>query len=133
MPLGRYFAWVGAFLLGALFVADWCLPAPVHAPRSEVPPYERTNLRIRSDHRWPERIVFDTTATRVAPVADAAAAPDAAPHQDLVQVEQRDLRTAFAAADSAQIAGIATKDKATAIGAKPRVAGFRMTRMTKAD
>jgi hypothetical protein len=31
MPLRQYFAWVGSILLVALFVADWCFPAPVHA------------------------------------------------------------------------------------------------------
>ena len=46
MPLRPYFAWVGSILLVALFVADWCFPAPVHAPRSEIPPHERVNLRI---------------------------------------------------------------------------------------
>jgi hypothetical protein len=46
MPLRQYFAWVGSILLVALFVADWCFPASVHAPRSEIPPHERVNLRI---------------------------------------------------------------------------------------
>src|SRR4029450_7286759 len=49
MPLRQYFAWVGSILLVALFVADWCFPALVHAPRSEIPPHERVNLRIHSD------------------------------------------------------------------------------------
>jgi hypothetical protein len=59
MPLRQYFAWVGGLLLVGLFAADWLFPAPVHAPRSEIPPNETVNLRIRSDQKWPERVVID--------------------------------------------------------------------------
>jgi hypothetical protein len=62
MPLRQYFTWMGSFLLLGLFAADWCFPAPVvHTPRSEIPLHERISLRIHSDHKWPERVVFDTT------------------------------------------------------------------------
>src|SRR3954447_12717302 len=38
MPVSQYFRWVGSFLLGALFVADWCFSGPIAAtPRSDVP------------------------------------------------------------------------------------------------
>ena len=64
MPLRQYFTWVGSFLLLGLFAADWCLPAPVvDAPRSGIPLHERISLRIHSDQKWPERVVFDTTGS----------------------------------------------------------------------
>lgn len=64
MPLRQYFTWVGSLLLLGLFAVDWCLPAPaVHAPRSGLLLHERISLRIHSDHKWPERVVFDTTGS----------------------------------------------------------------------
>jgi hypothetical protein len=79
MPLRQYFAWVGSILLVALFVADRCFPAPVHAPRSEIPPHERVNLRIHSDHKWPEKVVFDTTRLPLTPVADPVSSATSCP------------------------------------------------------
>jgi hypothetical protein len=89
MPLRQYFAWVGSILLVGLFAADWCFPAPVApAPHSESPPNERINLRIHSDHRWPERVVFDTTRSRLTPAASVSAEPDVLPSPNLAQAEQ---------------------------------------------
>ena len=51
---------LGSLLLAGLFAADWLFPVPVHAPRSGIAPNEMVNLRIRSDQKWPERVVFDT-------------------------------------------------------------------------
>lgn len=79
MPLCQYFAWVGSILLAGLFVADWCFPAPVHAPRSEILPHERVNLRIHSDHKWPEKVVFDTMGSPLTPVADTSPERDVVP------------------------------------------------------
>ena len=66
MPLARYFLFVGAALLALLFVADANLP--------KLPAAERTNaaagpsmIRIHSDRKWPERVVFDTTLPSIAP------------------------------------------------------------------
>lgn len=66
MPLARYFLFVGAALLTLLFVVDSYLP--------KLPPEERTNaaanlslIRIHSDRKWPERIVFDTSLPTITP------------------------------------------------------------------
>jgi hypothetical protein len=97
MPLRQYFVWVGSILLVMLFVADWCLPAPVaHAPHSENPPNERINLRIHSDHNWPERVVFDTTRSRLTPAAGASPEPDVLASPNLAQAEQHGPLEAFA-------------------------------------
>src|ERR1700756_342958 len=61
MPIRQYFLWVGSVLLLALFVADWLLPEPVAHPHTQIPANERVNLQIRSNHKWPERVVLDTT------------------------------------------------------------------------
>jgi hypothetical protein len=105
MPLRQYFAWIGSILLVGLFVADWCLSAPVvHAPRSEISPNERINLRIRSDHKWPEKMVFDTTRSRLTPPADVSPEPDVLPGQNFARAEQHGPRETFAAMVPAWVA-----------------------------
>jgi hypothetical protein len=100
MPLRQYFAWVGSILLAGLFVAEWCFPAPVHAPRSEILPQERVNLRIRSDHKWPEKVVFDTMRSRLTPVADTSPERDVVPSETIAQVQPHAPRDAFAMASA---------------------------------
>jgi hypothetical protein len=58
MPIRQYFVWVGSVLLLALFAADWYPLAPFEHSHSEIPPNEQANLRIRSEHKWPERVVL---------------------------------------------------------------------------
>ena len=71
MPLARYFLWVGGVLLALLFVADACLPTlPVAEATADIPP---PIIRIHSERKWPERIVFDTSAP--IPRLDLAAIP----------------------------------------------------------
>src|SRR5215470_8637923 len=67
MPLLQYFGWVGGALFAALLAANWCVSAPIAAaPRSDVPLDQRINIRIHTDHKWPERVVFDTTRLTLA-------------------------------------------------------------------
>ena len=65
MPLLPYFGWVGSFLLAALFAASWWFSGNVaDAPPSRAPLSESIHIRIQSGHKWPERVVFDTTRAR---------------------------------------------------------------------
>ena len=87
MPVARYLLWVGGVLLVLLFIADACLP---RLPAGQAADAPRPVIRIYSEHKWPERIVFDTSApmprsataassVQVNPVQEsAAAAPDRA-------------------------------------------------------
>jgi hypothetical protein len=98
MPLRQYFVWVGSILLVMLFAADWCFPPPVaHAPHSEIPPNERINLRIHSDQKRPERLVFDTTRSRLTPAAGVSLEPDVVPSPNFAQAEQHGPLEAYAA------------------------------------
>ena len=73
MPLLQYFAWVGGFLLAALFAANWCCSPPgAAAPPSDIPLNQKINIRIQSEHKWPERVVFDTNRSKLAPEATVA-------------------------------------------------------------
>ena len=60
MPLLQYFGWVGSFLVVAILGANWCLPAPID-PQSDVALDQKVHIRIHTDHKWPERVVLDTT------------------------------------------------------------------------
>jgi hypothetical protein len=60
MPLLRYFVYVGGALLALLFAVSPFMPAvpAVEASKSTV---DRSIIRIHSDRKWPERVVFDTS------------------------------------------------------------------------
>jgi hypothetical protein len=67
MPLARYFLFVGGALLALLFLSNEVLPKlPVEAERAEAGP-DRSVIRIRSDRKWPERVVFDTNLPTIVP------------------------------------------------------------------
>jgi hypothetical protein len=59
--VGRYFLYVGGVLLALLLVVGWCLPGPTPMA-SFGGPVDSASLRVRSDHKWPERMQFDTEA-----------------------------------------------------------------------
>ena len=79
MPVLRYFLLVGGALLTLLLVANALLPelpATGSVASSADPPV----IRIHSDRKWPERVVFDTSQRPFAPVTVAKADdPVAAP------------------------------------------------------
>ena len=73
MPLVRYFLYVGGALLALLFVVNAALPDLPIAESSQSAPTDLSIIRIHSDRKWPERIVFDTTRPTIAPVPNPAA------------------------------------------------------------
>jgi hypothetical protein len=131
MPIRQYFVWVGSALLLALFAADWWLPDPAVHTHSAIPPNERVNLRIRSDHKWPERVVFDTAHSGMQLAAESGSRLDVVPNQDRAQTEQRSLLDEFAAIEA--VTPTATNDKASAIRANQRPLGVRMTSAATTD
>jgi hypothetical protein len=100
MPLFQYFGCVGSFLVAALFAAGWWLPGNLpDAPPPRAPLSESIHIRIRSDHKWPERVVFDTTRSGAAPAeyAQAQTEPqDQNARQKPVAVERHAPIEAFA-------------------------------------
>ena len=67
MPIARYFITVGGTLAALLLVADWCLPRPPAMFAKQLV-IDRSIIRIKSAHKWPERIVLDTSQpTRTLP------------------------------------------------------------------
>ncbi|WP_213286348.1 hypothetical protein [Bradyrhizobium sp. sGM-13] len=96
MPVTRYFLFVGGVLLALLLAIDALVPEQagvasqaVSSVDKTVPSIDKTIVRIRSDQKLPERVVFDTslptivpppamTAQAIAPSAPATAPADAA-------------------------------------------------------
>ena len=78
MPLRRYFTFVGGALLALLLIANAYLPTLPVAGGSQLT-VDRSIIRIHSDTKWPERVVFDTSRPTImpspAPVAAVAEAP----------------------------------------------------------
>jgi hypothetical protein len=74
MPVARYFLFVGGALLALLFVVDAVVPkVPVaEADRTDTG-FDKSVIRIHSDRKWPERVVFDTSIPTIVPVQTAKA------------------------------------------------------------
>ena len=68
MPLVRYFFWVGGALLAVVLIAHWYLPELPDAEKASVVP---PPVRIHSEQKWPERIVYDTSHETVVPAPAA--------------------------------------------------------------
>jgi hypothetical protein len=81
MPIARYFVVVGSVLVVLLLVAGWSLPAPPQSFPDRPEIIDRAIIRIRSERKWPEKIVLDTSGPAVtAPVVmDPPAAQSAVP------------------------------------------------------
>jgi hypothetical protein len=95
MPLARYFFYVGGVLLGLLFVIDALMPK---VPAADSTDASLPVIRIHSDRKWPERVVFDTTIPTIVPAQTAkteASVPAPTTAADVSAKEGR-VREAFA-------------------------------------
>ena len=97
MPVARYFLFVGGLLLALLLTIDaFAPPSPVVASQAGSS-VDKTVVRIRSDQKPPERVVFDTNVPTIVPPAvmaqsTAVVVPSAvaAPASVLAQANVRD-------------------------------------------
>jgi hypothetical protein len=81
MPVARYFLFVGGILLALLLAIDAFFPQQTVVASQAAPSIDKTVVRIRSDQKPPERVVYDTSLPTIVPpaVTTQAAAPVAAP------------------------------------------------------
>ena len=122
MPLARYFFFVGGALLALLFVADAYLPKLPAANVTDASA-DLSIIRIQSDRKWPERVVFDTSVPATSPVQTAAAVPAKAPAA--VADGSTKVREAYAQlqpSDLAQSQPSAAKTPAPAVHRKRKIA-----------
>ena len=98
MPLARYFFFVGGILLALLFAIDAGspnLPVAEQADTAVGFPAQR----IKSDRKWPERVVFDTSLPTIVPAQTqtVAAAPPIAAQPTLADISAKTpVRESFA-------------------------------------
>ena len=97
MPLARYFFWVGGVLLALLFASDVYLPKLPMAASLDTS-VDKSVIRIHSDRKWPERVVFDTQQPTIIPSQTANnAAPGVAPPTTVADISGKArARDAFA-------------------------------------
>jgi hypothetical protein len=81
MPVARYFLFIGGVLLALLFALDAFAPQQVAVATNSAASIDKTVVRIRSDQKLPERVVYDMSLPTIVPpaaktqVATAPAAP----------------------------------------------------------
>jgi hypothetical protein len=69
VPIARYFFIVGGTLAALLFIAGWCLPTPPARFADHPLALERAIIRIKSAHKWPEKVVLNTSQPTISPPA----------------------------------------------------------------
>ena len=83
MTVARYFLFVGGALLALLFAVDAFAPkASADNTIRSTAGVDKSTLRIRSEQKWPERVVLDTNQPTIVPQATteqiAVASPEPA-------------------------------------------------------
>ena len=99
MPVARYFLFVSGTLLALLFALDAFAPQQT-VVAGNAPSINKTVVRIRSDQKLPERVVYDTSLPTI--VSQAAATQiAAAPAADVgAQAQVRDTFAQFVPAET---------------------------------
>jgi hypothetical protein len=69
VPIARYSMFVGCTLVALLFIAGWCLPTPPVMFADQSVATDRAVIRIKSAHKWPEKVILDTSQRKIAPPA----------------------------------------------------------------
>ena len=79
MPVARYFLFVGGVLLALLLAIDAFVPQQTVVASQAASSIDKTVVRIRSDQKPPERVVYDTNLPTIVPppamTAQVAVAP----------------------------------------------------------
>ena len=117
MLVVRYFLFVGGALLALLFVADTWLPKLPAEQRADA---DLPVIRIHSDRKWPQAVVFDTSHPTIVAEQTTASAPPAARVADSSATAR--VRQAFAQlqpADRKQM-GPTTGPKSTGLKSEDR-------------
>ena len=67
MPIARYFLFVGGVLLALLLAVDALFPQQAIVASRGASSVDKTVVRIRSDQKLPERVVYDTNLPTIVP------------------------------------------------------------------
>lgn len=126
MPLARYFFFVGGVLLALLLVSDAYLPK---LPAGHMANTDLPVIRIHTDRKWPERVVYDTSHPTIIP-AQIANPDEGAPAPATVAVApaKAQVREAFAQmqpSDAQQLQQSEPKKPEAKLQRKPKIAKRR--------
>src|SRR4029077_2541827 len=95
MPVVRYFLFVGGVLLALLLAVDAFSPQQVAVASNAAPSVDKTVVRIRSDQKLPERVVYDTSLPTIVPANAAMVEAVATPIAPVTNAQAR-ARDTFA-------------------------------------
>jgi hypothetical protein len=98
MPVARYFLFVGGVLLALLLAIDALVPQQAIVTSQVAPSVNKTVVRIRSDQKLPERVVYDTSLPTIVPptvTAQAVAPPVPAVASAAAQARVRETFAQF--------------------------------------
>jgi len=127
MPVARYFLFVGGVLLALLLAVDALVPQQAVVASQAAPSVDKTVVRIRSDQKPPERVVYDTSLPTIVPpqaVTAQAVVPAAAPLADAtVQARVRETY--------AQLVPAEAKKPESQVQRKRKIAKNRSARPTQ--
>ena len=125
MPVVRYFLFVGGVLLALLLALDAFAPQQVAVASNTAPGVDKTVVRIRSDQKLPERVVYDMSLPTIVPPAatvQAAAAPVVPNAEATAQARVRDTFAQFVPAESKKLEPqVQRKRKVAKVRANPPV------------
>jgi hypothetical protein len=103
MPVARYFMFVGGALFALLFLIDAYAPSQAVVTSHAAPSVDRNVVRIHSDQKLPERVVYDTSLPTIVPPVSkvqVAAAPQPPVAPDVTaQARVRNTFAQFVPAD----------------------------------
>jgi hypothetical protein len=105
MPVARYFLFVGGVLLALLLAIDAFVPQQAVVASQAAPSVDKTVVRIRSDQKLPERVVYDTSLPTIVPPtataqAGAALVPAVASADATAQARVRETFAQFVPAEA---------------------------------
>jgi hypothetical protein len=102
MPVMRYFLFVGAALLALLLVAAEVFPtAPAEsAVQGTSTASDLSVIRIHTDRKWPERVVFDTSIPTLVPARTQLAKNEASVAVPAQVAQVADVSTKVTARDA---------------------------------
>ena len=118
MPVTRYFLFVGGALLALLFLIDGYVPSQALVASHAAPSIDRNVVRIRSDQKPPERVVYDTSLPTIVPPASkvqVAAAPQPPVAMDItVEARARETFAQFVPAEAKKSEPLAPRKRKVA-------------------
>ena len=106
MPVARYFLFVGGLLLALLVALDAFAPQQVAVASNAAHSIDKTVVRIRSDQKPPERVVYDTSLPTIVPPAaktQIAAVPPVPVVDATAQTRVRDTFAQFVPAEAKKV------------------------------